>query len=356
MTKQEILATLYREGEAVTPAQLASELHCKVNFFHKQLLRLLAQGLVARDRQKRYCITEAGRNFASCSDYYKFYEIGLRVCKKNLSLVQPTAEYIWGGAGQPWDLVWVWNRLREMLKPTTAKRWWNRWRLYLRKPVPEALAQKDAEAESWRAFIVGPDNVPLYVGKGLGLDYKDALDLCEIRKSKETQAQAQQTTLGDEVTKIARLFQQIQGLDTRKSPVICKRDSPIKPPPKPPKRYVIKDTAEGIVIEEYVPGKPIVIKQKVVSPPPKTYIVMDTPASPTEGRPEGFALASMAPILGADGQPVYDKDGKPIYANMEAVMEWYSFQAGQRRAKEIRDALMGFAKTAGKTALTHLLH
>jgi len=355
MTKQEILATLYREGEAVSPAQLASELHCKVNFFHKQLLRLLAQGLVARDRQKRYCITEAGRNFASCSDYYKFYEIGLRVCKKNLSLVQPTAEYIWGGAGQPWDLVWVWNRLREMLKPTTAKRWWNRWRLYLRKPVPEALAQKDAEAESWRAFIVGPDNVPLYVGKGLGLDYKDALDLCEIRKSKETQAQVQQTTLGDEVTKIARLFQQIQGLDTRKSPVICKRDSPIKPPPKPPKRYVIKDTAEGIVIEEYVPGKPIVIKQKVVSPPPETYIVMDTPASPPEG-PEGFALAPMAPVLGADGQSVYDKDGKPIYANMEAVMEWYSFQAGQRRAKEIRDALMGFAKTAGKTALTHLLH
>lgn len=355
MTKQEILATLYREGEAVTPAQLASELHCKVNFFHKQLLRLLAQGLVARDRQKRYCITEAGRNFASCSDYYKFYEIGLRVCKKNLSLVQPTAEYIWGGAGQPWDLVWVWNRLREMLKPTTAKRWWNRWRLYLRKPVPEALAQKDAEAESWRAFIVGPDNVPLYVGKGLGLDYKDALDLCEIRKSKETQAQVQQTTLGDEVTKILRTFQVIRGKDTEKSPAIRKGDSPIKPPPKPPKSYVIKDTAKGIVIEEYVPGKPIVIEQKVVPPPPETYIVMDTPASPPEG-PEGFALAPMAPVLGADGQSVYDKDGKPIYANMEAVMEWYSFQAGQRRAKEFRDALMGFAKTAGKTALTHLLH
>lgn len=355
MTKQEILAALYRDGEAVTPAQLASELHCRVNFFHKQLLRLLAQGLVARDRQKRYCITEAGRNFASCSDYYKFYQIGLRACKKNLSLVQPTAEYIWGGGGQPWNLVWVWNRLRERLKPTTAKRWWNRWRLYLHKPVPEALAQRNAEVESLRDFVIGPDNEPQYVGKGLGIDYKDALALCEIRKSKENQAQVQQTTLGDEVTKVLRAFQEIRGKDTEKSPAICKGGSPIKPPPKPPKSYVVKVTAEGIIIEEYVPGKPIVIEQKVVPPPPETYIVMDTPASPPEG-PEGFALAPMAPVLGADGQSVYDKDGKPIYANMEAVMEWYSFQAGQRKAKEFRDALMGFAKTAGKTALTHLLH
>jgi len=119
----------------------------------------------------------------------------------------------------------------------------------------------------------------------------------------------------------------------------------------PPGSYIDE---EGNV-HELKPGQPIVVK-KVVREPGKTYLmnpegelVEHEPGKPIiiKMQPSpGSSLPPMMPfpIMGGDGQPVYDKDGKPVYANLEPMMKWMGFQGDQRRADERHSTLMGLAE------------
>ncbi|GAI42262.1 unnamed protein product, partial [marine sediment metagenome] len=107
-------------------------------------------------------------------------------------------------------------------------------------------------------------------------------------------------------------------------PIVIKPPAPTTLSP-PGKTYLVRQTPEGFVTEEYEAGKPIIIN----APAP------------------GSNLPPMLPfpVIGSDGQPVYDNDGKPVYANIEPMMKWMGFQGEQRRADESHQQLMGLAQT-----------
>ena len=103
---------------------------------------------------------------------------------------------------------------------------------------------------------------------------------------------------------------------------------------QPGKTLVVTQTPEGIKTEEHVAGSPIIINAPQPSPSP------------------GSNLPPMMPfpVIGSDGQPVYDKDGKPVYANIEPMMKWLGFQSEQKRADERHNMLMGVGQTVRENA------
>ena len=117
----------------------------------------------------------------------------------------------------------------------------------------------------------------------------------------------------------------VQEMAPGKPIVIMKQAAPPSSPPA--KTFIVRQTAEGMVAEEFDVGKPIIINAPAPAP--------------------GASLPPMFPfpVLGDDGQPVYDKDGKPVYANIEPMMKYMGFQAEQRRADERNQAIIATAKT-----------
>ena len=109
-------------------------------------------------------------------------------------------------------------------------------------------------------------------------------------------------------------------------------------------------------VQELKPGQPIVVK-KVVQEQGKTYLL--NPDGELEeheagkpiiikmsSEPGGSGLPPMMPfpVMGSDGQPVYDSEGKPVYANLEPMMKYMGFQSEQRRADERHQMLMGIGQ------------
>ncbi|MBA7683123.1 hypothetical protein ES703_91481 [subsurface metagenome] len=231
--------------------------------------------------------------------------------------------------------------------------------------------------------------MPLYVGEGLGdLDYDDAVRLSTVKAAALArgvpQGQPGQPTtpasMADETIKIINAVKEVLG------------------PQAKGKSYIVKPGEEGYIVEEFeegkptliatpgrgntnpqpsflvdsdgsvqelAPGKPVVIMKQTAppsSPPAKTFIVRQTAEGMVAeefdvGKPiiinapvpvPGASLPPMLPfpVIGEDGQAVYDKDGKPVYANIEPMMKWMGFQAEQRRSDDRHQALMGLAKTA----------
>jgi len=133
-------------------------------------------------------------------------------------------------------------------------------------------------------------------------------------------------------------------------PIVIKKEA------SPPVTYFVDDNGQ---LKQVKPGEPIVVKQRPSSPPGKTLVVRQTPegmiteeyelgkpiiinapASPGSNMPPIMPF----PVMGSDGQPVYDKEGKPVYANIEPMMKWMGFQSDQKRADERHGALMGLVQ------------
>lgn len=96
-------------------------------------------------------------------------------------------------------------------------------------------------------------------------------------------------------------------------------------PPVAQKTLVVRQTADGILTEEYEAGKPIILQS----------------ATPGGNQPAGLPF----PVFGGDGKPVLDTEGKPVYANLEPTLKWLGYQKEQKRADEKHDALMGLVRT-----------
>jgi len=107
-------------------------------------------------------------------------------------------------------------------------------------------------------------------------------------------------------------------------PVVIKQPAP---PSSPGKTYLVRQTHEGIVTEEFDVGKPIIINAPAPSPGSNLLPILPYPA------------------LGSDGQPLFDNDGKPIYVDIEPQLRWMGFQSEQRRANERNQAIIATAKT-----------
>ncbi|MBA7464959.1 hypothetical protein ES707_00117 [subsurface metagenome] len=336
------------------------------------------------------------------TEYQTFIELGKITGVAPLPLIGQTANHIWRG-GDFRDLAWVWKGLTEMgIRPDLAQRWFHSWRSYLHQALPAELApimglaglEEKIEtgkggpvAKGKRDYIINGSDNPLYVGEGLGdLDYDDAVRLSTVRAAAlvrgGTPAQTGQPTtpgsMADEVIKIINAFKETMGPQTKGKSYIVKPGE---------EGYIVEEVEEGKPtlistpgrntnpspsflidsqgnVEEIAPGHPVVIKQAAppASSPGKTYLVRQTPEGMvTEefdvGKPiiinapapaPGASLPPMLPfpVIGDDGQPVYDKDGKPVYANIEPMMKWMGFQSEQKRADERHQALMGLAKTA----------
>lgn len=254
--------------------------------------------------------------------------------------------------------------------------------------APQASMEKGAKPEAEigkgkRDYILDANGLPLYVGEGVGdLDHDEAIRLSALRQAALARGGAQagqpgqQATVGtmaDEMTKVFNAVKEFLGPQSKGKSYIVKPgeegytveeveegkpmviDTP-RGTTNPSKTYFIND--EGNV--EDVTGKPIVIKQPapVINPSGKTYLVRQTPEGMvTEeyeaGRPIIINAPSPAtnlppmlpfPVLGSDGKPVYDNDGKPVYANLEPMMKWIGFQGEQKREDEKHSMLMGLGQ------------
>ncbi len=427
-TKEKILEILVGETGSVNQAMLSEKLGEPISSFTTQLGRMVQQGLLEKNEQKEYTVTEEGRSSAlraaeaaklagfippdetlipteeslKTTEYQQFIEMGRITGVVPMALIAQVANHIWRG-GDFRDLTWVWKGLTEMgIRPDLAQRWFHSWRSALHQAVPaelanvvglpqttaeKATAKGEAAGKGKRDYILGPNDAPLYVGEGLGdMDYEDAVRLSTVRAAALArgvpQGQLGQPatpgTMADEVIKIINAFKETMGPQTKGKSYIVKPGE---------EGYVVEEVEEGKPtliatpgkgntnpspsflidsqgnVQEIAPGHPVVIKQAAPpsSPPAKTYIVRQTAEGMVAeefdvGKPiiinaplpsPGSNLPPMLPfpVIGDDGQPVYDKDGKPVYANIEPMMKWMGFQSDQRRAEERHQALMATAKT-----------
>ena len=420
-SKEEILGILAGESGPTNRTVLGKRLGLPTSSFQNQLDRMEKQGLLEKNEQNDYTITEAGRQFAlaepppeetppgeeteeslKTTEYQQFIEIGKATGVVPLPLISQTTNHIWRG-GDFRDLTWVWKGLTEMgIRPDLAQRWFHSWRSFLHQAIPPELAtsvgapqtsaekgapKAEAVGKGRRDYILGPNDLPLCVGEGAGdLDYDDAVRLSAIRAAALARSGTQggqpatPGTMGDEMVKVFNAVKEFIGPQSKGKSYIVKPGE---------EGYVVEEAEEGkptlistpgrgntnpspsfLVdaegnVQELAPGKPVVvIKQSAPTTTPlsgKTYLVRQTPEGMvTEeyeaGKPIiintpspslGAGLPPMLPFpaLDSDGQPIYDKDGKPVYANIEPMMKYMGFRNEQRRADERNQALVATAKT-----------
>ncbi len=324
-TKEDILGILAGESGPMNRTVLGKRLSLPTSSFQNQLDRMEKQGLVGKNEQNEYTITEAGRQFAlaqpppppdetppgeptdeslKTTEYQQFVEMGKTTGVVPLALIEQTTNHIWRG-GDFRDLTWVWKGLTEMgIRPDLAQRWFHSWRSYLHQAIPPELATsvgapqpsaekgaaKEAVGKGKRDYILGPNDTPLYVGEGVGdLDYEDAVKLSTVRAAALARfgAQAGQPgqpvtpgTMADEVLKIFNAFKETMGPQTKG------------------KSYIVKPGQEGYIIEEVEEGKPTLITTPQGDKNPSPSFLIDSEGNVTEapaGRPIVVKQAAPAP-------------------------------------------------------------
>ena len=310
-TKEEILGILAGESGPMNRTVLGKRLGLPTSSFQNQLDRLEKQGLVGKNEQHEYTITEAGRQFAlaepppppdkpppgeetdeslKTTEYQQFIEMGKTTGVVPLALIEQTTNHIWRG-GDFRDLTWVWKGLTEMgIRPDLAQRWFHSWRSYLHQAIPPELvasvgapqpsaekgAAKEVVGKGKRDYILGPNDTPLYVGEGVGdLDYEDAVKLSTVRAAAlarggtpAAQGAPSQQWGPDEILKIVKAVQEF-----------------VPSGAAVPKSYVVTPGAEGeAVVQEVKDGKPVVVDHPV-SQPGHTYLVDTNTAEVKEMKP-----------------------------------------------------------------------
>ncbi|KKN34647.1 hypothetical protein LCGC14_0791630 [marine sediment metagenome] len=319
-TKERILEILAGESGPINQAMLSAKLGEPISSFSTQLNRMVPQGLIDRNEQKEYGLTEEGRTIAlreaeaaqaagldgaptgeeteeslKTTEYQQFIGLGTLTGVTPLALIAQIANHIWRG-GDYRDLNWVWQGLTEMgIRPDLARRWFHSWRSFLQQAVPAALVSTmgpspgaegkpatggdgAAAGKGLRDYILTGNDTPLRVGEGLGdMDYDDAVKLATVRAAASARvgAQAGQPgqsatpgTMVDEVVKLFNAFKEAQG------------------PQVKGKSYVVKPGENGITVEEVEEGKPMVI----ASPGPG-----DNPPTPSYYIDEEGEVRELAP-------------------------------------------------------------
>lgn len=340
-SKEEILGILAGESGAMSKVVLGKRLGLPTSSFQNQLDRMEKQGLIEKNEQNEYTITDAGHQFAlaepppppgetppgeateeslKTTEYQQFIEIGRQTGVVPLALIGQTANHVWRG-GDFRDLTWVWKGLVEMgIRSDLAQRWFHSWRSFLHQSIPPHLASvttsqiaegatpaKEAVevGKGKRDYIFDVNGLPLYVGEGVGdLDHDEAVRLSALRQAALARGGIQTApggqpatpgTMADEVVKIFNAFKETMGPQTKGKSYIVKpgeegyvveeveegKPTVVTPPGQgggtPSPSFLVD--AEGNVTE-VAPGRPVVIKQATPSgsiQPSKTFIVRQTP-------------------------------------------------------------------------------
>ena len=256
----------------------------------------------------------------------------------------------------------------------------------LKEKVSGALETEEGEEESTevsrkdkgRDYIIA-DDVPVFVGEGQGdFSLKDAKDILGMRALRarvagSTGSPPQGVSMQDILAIIDKINEGRGAGSPSKSYVVTQGEEGAeiqeveagKPlilnqvgGTKPGTTYLVDNEGQ---LKEMQPGEPIVIRQQAPPvPQAKTYVVRQTPEgiiteeydpshpiilnnpSPGDGMlPGGLPF----PVFGGDGKPVYDAEGRPVYADIEPTMKWLKFQNEQRREDERHGSLMGIGKT-----------
>ena len=378
--QNDILRALSTKEEAASPASLAAELRADEATVRTDLNRLKKKGYVDGGGSQWY-INDAGREALGRVEEVSVTkeDVGEDELSKfryygELSGVPPEKVTACIELFQNTDMRSMEEMERVLAEMNTPQnqqvQWKNLYRGYLRNttaperreelyplPKPEEITTREegplGAGEPGRGdrmdYIVEDNNV-LRVGEGLGMfTFRQALQVVVAKRGSGSGGSMGFKDFADAVKTLnpAQPLTAQDLLDLANS-LNEARGAGGNPPQPPPGYYV---DGEGN-LQELKPGQPIVVKQ-VTREPGKTYILNSAgqleehePGKPIiiQMQPTpGSNMPPMVPfpVMGSDGEPVYDKDGKPVYANLEPMMKYMGFQNEQRRADERHSMLMG---------------
>lgn len=385
-TQEKILEELAKATGPTPLPDLGKKLGEKVNEFSSQLKRLVKKGEI-EETDAGLLISTEGRDRlykpsqieAKLTEYDYFRELGKSIGIPP-DILNVTVEHVWKG-GSWKDLNWVWKALGEMgIRSEIKGRWFHAWRSYLHQPVPSEIAtevapektekgegKKEGAAKEKRAYIISLENLPIYVGEGLGdLDEDRAFELAKIRATRGiVQQQGQPLTPGtmaEEVTKILTAVREFSGPETKgKSWVVSEGEEGFDVLPieegkpvvvgghkggDPPTKVIYVD--ENGDVKELPAGSPIVIKRDVSGgSPAKQFLIDKGSGSITEVQPgqpvviirESAPPSSQAPMIQAVGP-----DGNPLIIDLSSYFKLEEHKAKIVRDTEVHDAKMDLFK------------
>ncbi|MFB0559544.1 MAG: hypothetical protein ACETVS_03310 [Dehalococcoidales bacterium] len=398
-TQAQILTALSEETGPIAQADIGRKLGIKVSSFSSQLISMEKHGFVARDGENLFTITDDGRaelerllkpyegglpseEELGSTEYQQFIKYAKMTGVVPETLILQTAEHVWKG-GDYRDIVWVAKAMQEMgIRTDLAGRWLNSWRTYLHQPMPKGLAFASApgeavklgagqeETKEGRDFILSEDDIPTFVGAGLGdMTYKDAMDLSKVRAAAKARGGLRGEspgTMADEVVKIVNAIKSSMGNGQISKPyVLIPREDGVTVQEVEPGKPLIVPTlggrggqpavsylVDGEEVRELKPGQPVVIVKHADSPPPqpspgKQYLIDQSTGKLTEvapGQPIIIMRDSAPPATQSTPIQLKDKDGNPIVMDLSTFIRLEEHREKQRREDEAHDVKMEIAQ------------
>ncbi len=422
--KEDIFSVLSAASAPMSRTEIGDKVGEPYRKFQTQLDRWVKQELLSVDEEHNYTLTDKGREEAAngfagegqddmqtgispdeseatqrtvgTTEYQQFYRLGENVGVVPKTLIKVTTEHVWNG-GDYKNLNWVAQALQDMgIQRDLATRWFHSWSSHLKMPIPVDVpmdfkspdvrkAQEKEESEKKqtdevRDYILDNEGMPVKVGPGLGYyTYKDAMELSKLKLARgESKNQPEkQVSSVEEVIKLYNAFKDMMGEKSAG------------------KSYVVKQTEEGIVVDEVDPGKPLVIPQNGGSKPSPSYLVDQngevkeiTPGQPvviTRNNPVQASpsvqylvdqrtgtvqeVAAGQPIVvkmeappSNTGTPIQvkDKDGNPMILDINTYIRLEEHKEKQRRDEESHEIRLDIAKgfkdllKSAQVALMHM--
>lgn len=362
--REQILGILSGESGPMNKAVMSKRLGVPTSSWQTQADRLEKQGLVEKNEQKEYTITEAGREVAlaqppeppeppppepgeeteeslKTTEYQQFIKMGKDTGVVPLALIEQVATHIWRG-GDYRDLKWVWQGITEMgIRPDLARRWFHSWRSFLHQPIPLELAIEVAapqtSAEKTAKVALGKerdyilvDDVPVRVGQGIGdFDLESAKELAALRALKDRFSKGGTASTGAAPPGAAPPVEQ-------RLPELITALAAFKEKPN--------DESVNTLLKELSDTKFDALKQEIISripqvAEPKSFIQQMTEF--------GAAMTNLGPILRSilgipetppPGPPtttpiqLTDEKGNPMVMDIQSLISLKKFEGEERRA------------------------
>lgn len=367
----ELLEVLSTQEAPISAGNLAKQANTKVENISTQLKRLKERGLVTSS-EDGWSITDAGREALSkgkvppssmieekLTPYDQFYEIGKRIGLSE-DRIKLASDMVFEGDYE--DMGWVWEALgQQNLRNDVKNLWFNNWRIKVKKPVPEDIAEEvfasekeirekvggkaEARRKEERDYIL-VDDMPVRVGLGIGdFDLQTAREMAALRALKDrfgaggvaVAAQSPQSVeqrLPELITALAAfkekpdqenvnaLLKELQ--DARFDSLRQEITNQFSRIPQPQQQKSFMDQLTDLFAS--------LGSLKEMGPTIRG--VLGIPESHQES-----PTTSMLPIQ------LKDKEGNPLVMDIGALLQWKRFEGEERRADERHEEMKGLVKT-----------
>ena len=407
-SKEQIFGILAGASGAMGRTELEEKVGESYRRFQTQLDRWEKQELIEDVGDHHYVLTDKGREEAlaggdgtgvgvgddgsgkpaaiseetlGTTEYQQFLKFGRQTGVTPEALIQQTTAHIWAG-GDYRDLKWVALGLQEMaIRQDLRNRWFHSWRSYLKQPIPSDLPAEYLSSEAKKAdektdgskkdgagkrdYIISEDNLPTYVGEGLGdMDKSEALDLARIRSGAVARSghSATSGSMAEEMGKMFAAFKEILGDKTQgKSYLLRQGEDGVQVEEVDPSRPMVISQPQGAgkaqssfyvdpegQTHEFQPGQPIVIKQPQAAAgiQPATQYLIDkatgTVSQIAAGQP--IIIQAAAPQSQLSPIQVTDKDGNPMVLDLSTFIRLEEHKEKQKREDESHQLKLEIAK------------